>query len=170
MAYYFFSKKCLYLTFSALEKLLRDFAGRYATGDKVSMADLFLAPQLYAAFTRFKLDMTQFPLLSRLNDAYNELPAFQAAKPENQPDAVCLDQTPRPQGCRIKCHPVEISHLFPFDYCFGVLDSVSFPISLRIKMVSHLIVTKVLYFFNLWFPEEEDIYEQEPDLSGVPRV
>ncbi|GKV49310.1 hypothetical protein SLEP1_g56066 [Rubroshorea leprosula] len=31
--------------------------------------------------------MVQFPLLSRLNDAYVELPPFQDAMPEKQPDA-----------------------------------------------------------------------------------
>ncbi|GKV49306.1 hypothetical protein SLEP1_g56062 [Rubroshorea leprosula] len=31
--------------------------------------------------------MVQFPLLSRLNDAYSELPPFQDAMPEKQPDA-----------------------------------------------------------------------------------
>ena len=28
----------------------------------------------------------QFPVLSRLNEAYNEMPAFQDAMPEKQPD------------------------------------------------------------------------------------
>ncbi|KAM4134004.1 hypothetical protein ACJW30_01G375300 [Castanea mollissima] len=49
-------------------------------------ADLFLAPQIHAAIKRFNVDMTQFPLLSRLNEAYNEIPAFQDAMPEKQPD------------------------------------------------------------------------------------
>ncbi|GKV47603.1 hypothetical protein SLEP1_g54489 [Rubroshorea leprosula] len=31
--------------------------------------------------------MVQFPLLARLNDAYKELPSFQDAMPEKQPDA-----------------------------------------------------------------------------------
>ncbi|GKV49317.1 hypothetical protein SLEP1_g56073 [Rubroshorea leprosula] len=31
--------------------------------------------------------LVQFPLLSRLNDAYVELPPFQDAMPEKQPDA-----------------------------------------------------------------------------------
>ncbi|XVF54324.1 hypothetical protein PTKIN_Ptkin05aG0172000 [Pterospermum kingtungense] len=53
--------------FEALEKLLKDHAGRYATGDEVFMA--------------------KFPLLSRLNEAYNGLPQFQNAMPEKQPDA-----------------------------------------------------------------------------------
>lgn len=72
--------------FMALENLLKGYAGRYATGDEVSLADLFLAPQLHAAIKRFNLDMTQFPLLSRLNEAYNEVPAFRDASPERQPD------------------------------------------------------------------------------------
>nr|AAO61856.1 glutathione S-transferase Z1 [Malva pusilla] len=73
--------------FDALEKLLKDHAGRYATGDEVSMADLFLAPQIHGGIQRFNVDMAKFPLLSRLNEAYNELPEFQNAMPENQPDA-----------------------------------------------------------------------------------
>ncbi|XP_075650210.1 glutathione S-transferase zeta class-like isoform X2 [Castanea sativa] len=72
--------------FVALERLLKDYAGRFATGDEVYLADLFLAPQIHAAVKRFNVDMTQFPLLSRLNEAYNEIPAFQDAMPEKQPD------------------------------------------------------------------------------------
>ncbi|KAL6329227.1 hypothetical protein AAG906_014837 [Vitis piasezkii] len=72
--------------FAALEKLLKDHAAKYASGDEVFLADLFLAPQIHDALTRFNVDMTQFPLLLRLNDAYNELPAFQDAMPEKQPD------------------------------------------------------------------------------------
>ncbi|KAK4580650.1 hypothetical protein RGQ29_024335 [Quercus rubra] len=72
--------------FVALERLLKDYAGRFATGDEVYLADLFLAPQIHAAINWFNVDMTQFPLLSRLNEAYNEIPAFQDAMPEKQPD------------------------------------------------------------------------------------
>ncbi|XVF54322.1 hypothetical protein PTKIN_Ptkin05aG0171900 [Pterospermum kingtungense] len=73
--------------FEAIEKLLKDHAGRYATGDEVFMADLFLAPQLHAGIKKFNVDMAKFPLLSRLYEAYNELPQFQNAMPEKQPDA-----------------------------------------------------------------------------------
>ncbi|XP_062095654.1 glutathione S-transferase zeta class-like isoform X2 [Humulus lupulus] len=72
--------------FAALEELLKNYAGKYATGDEVFLADLFIAPQLYNAIIRFKVDMSQFPLLSRLNEAYNQLSAFQNAMPEKQPD------------------------------------------------------------------------------------
>lgn len=72
--------------FVALEKLLNNYAGKYATGDEVFMADLFLAPQIHGAIKRFNIDMTDYPLLSRLYAAYEELPAFQDAMPEKQPD------------------------------------------------------------------------------------
>uniref|UniRef100_A0A2N9HBC8 glutathione transferase n=1 Tax=Fagus sylvatica TaxID=28930 RepID=A0A2N9HBC8_FAGSY len=82
----------------ALESLLKDHAGRFATGDEIFLvwfpasslslpADLFLAPQIHAAFTRFNVDKTQFPILSRLYETYDEIPAFQDAMPEKQPDA-----------------------------------------------------------------------------------
>ncbi|XXG68492.1 hypothetical protein AAC387_Pa06g1567 [Persea americana] len=72
--------------FAALEKLLKGSAGRYATGEEVFLADLFLAPQIHAAINRFQVDMSKFPLLCRLNKVYNELPEFRAAMPEMQPD------------------------------------------------------------------------------------
>ncbi|TKY53873.1 Glutathione S-transferase zeta class [Spatholobus suberectus] len=74
--------------FTALEKLLKDHGRRYATGDEIFLADLFLAPQLDAAIKGFNVDMKEFPTLSRLHEAYNEIPAFRDALPENQPDAV----------------------------------------------------------------------------------
>ncbi|XP_060167475.1 glutathione S-transferase 2-like isoform X2 [Lycium barbarum] len=43
--------------FEALEKLLKDYAGKYATGDEIYVADLFLAPQIYAAVKRIEIDM-----------------------------------------------------------------------------------------------------------------
>ncbi|KEH32724.1 putative glutathione transferase [Medicago truncatula] len=73
--------------FTALEKLLKEHAGKYATGDEVFMADIFLAPQLDAASKRFNIDMNEFPTLSRLHETYNEIPAFRETLPENQPDA-----------------------------------------------------------------------------------
>ncbi|GFY94368.1 glutathione S-transferase zeta 1 [Actinidia rufa] len=85
--------------FAALEKLLQEYAGKYAIGDEVSLADCFIAPQIYGAIKRFNTDMASAACsLSAgylkaeidallLNEAYNELPAFLDAVPEKQPDA-----------------------------------------------------------------------------------
>ncbi|XP_021759563.1 glutathione S-transferase 2-like [Chenopodium quinoa] len=73
--------------FAALEKLLTGHTGKYATGDEVALADLFLAPQIAGAVKRFNINMAEFPLLEKLNGAYSELPAFQSAEPGKQPDA-----------------------------------------------------------------------------------
>ncbi|KAK3158225.1 hypothetical protein QOZ80_2AG0134430 [Eleusine coracana subsp. coracana] len=73
--------------FTAIESLIKDSAGKYATGDEVGLADIFLAPQIYAGLTRTKIDMSNYPTLARLNAEYEAHPAFQAALPERQPDA-----------------------------------------------------------------------------------
>ncbi|GKU88373.1 hypothetical protein SLEP1_g2648 [Rubroshorea leprosula] len=74
--------------FLALEKVLEDFDGRYATGEEVYMADVFLAPQVAMATERFKIDMSKFPRLGRIYESLKTLPEFQAASPQRQPDAV----------------------------------------------------------------------------------
>ncbi|KAI3810632.1 hypothetical protein L1987_20254 [Smallanthus sonchifolius] len=71
--------------FAALEKLLEDHAGKYATGDEIFLADVFLEPIIKVS-QRYNFDMSEFPLLSRLSMAYQQVPAFQSAMPENQPD------------------------------------------------------------------------------------
>jgi maleylpyruvate isomerase len=71
----------------ALEAVVKPTAGRYCVGDAVSVADICLVPQLYGA-RRFAVDLTPYPTLLRIEAACNELPAFQAAHPDRQPDAV----------------------------------------------------------------------------------
>lgn len=61
--------------------------GRFVQGDSPTLADVCLVPQLYNA-RRFEVDLTPFPTLVRIDSACRELPAFAAAAPEQQPDAV----------------------------------------------------------------------------------
>ncbi|GAB4861890.1 hypothetical protein Ancab_037145 [Ancistrocladus abbreviatus] len=76
------------LFLAALEKLLKDSAGLFATGDKVCLADVCLAPQIATAMSRFHIDMGKFPTLSRLYESCKILPEFQAASPGRQPDTI----------------------------------------------------------------------------------
>lgn len=74
------------LGFAAIEARLAETAGRYAVGDEVTLADICLVPQVYNA-RRFNLDLTPYPLITRVDEAARALPVFIAAAPENQPDA-----------------------------------------------------------------------------------
>ncbi|XP_033631029.1 maleylacetoacetate isomerase-like [Asterias rubens] len=71
--------------FEALEKLLEQTAGTYCVDDEITMADLCLVPQVYNA-NRFKVDMSKFPVISRINAALMELDSFKASHPSKQPD------------------------------------------------------------------------------------
>ncbi|WOT06372.1 maleylacetoacetate isomerase [Shewanella youngdeokensis] len=72
--------------FSALEQLLERHSGKFCFGDSISLADLFLVPQVYNA-ERFKVDMTLFPNIKRVNAQCLTEPAFIDAMPSNQLDA-----------------------------------------------------------------------------------
>ncbi|KAM4661869.1 maleylacetoacetate isomerase isoform 3-T3 [Discoglossus pictus] len=71
--------------FQALEKLLQDTAGHYCVGDKVTMADLCLVPQVANA-ERYKVDLTPFPTIAKINQSLLQLEAFQVSHPSRQPD------------------------------------------------------------------------------------
>ena len=60
--------------------------GRFCHGDTPTMADCCLVPQVFNAL-RFELDMTPYPTIMRIVATCNELPAFSAAHPAQQPDA-----------------------------------------------------------------------------------
>jgi maleylacetoacetate isomerase len=66
-------------------------AHRYAFGDKPSLADICLVPQLYNA-RRMELDLSGFPNLTRIDAAAGAHPAFAAAAPDRQPDAPSVVQ------------------------------------------------------------------------------
>ena len=70
--------------FSALESMLGP--GPYACGDKVTIADICLVPQVANA-RRLKVPLDKFPKIVEADAACLKLPAFDKARPENQPDA-----------------------------------------------------------------------------------
>jgi maleylpyruvate isomerase len=71
---------------AALEAAVRPGAGRFCHGDAVTLAEVYLVPQLYGA-RRFKVELAPFPTLVRVEAACRELDAFRRAEPEAQPDA-----------------------------------------------------------------------------------
>jgi maleylacetoacetate isomerase len=70
--------------FEALEQLIEP--GPYCCGDAVTIADICLVPQLYNA-RRLKVPLDKFPKILSVDAACLKLPAFDRARPENQPDA-----------------------------------------------------------------------------------
>ncbi len=69
--------------FDAYEATLKQGgAGTYSHGDRPTMADLCLVPQVFNA-ARFKVDMQRYPLIGRIHEACMKLPAFDAASPRN---------------------------------------------------------------------------------------
>ncbi len=73
--------------FYALEQQIRDTAGSCSFGDRITMADVFLVPQMFNA-RRFECDLTPFPTLCAVSAALETQPAFALAAPERQADAV----------------------------------------------------------------------------------
>lgn len=74
--------------FVALEGWIGRYSGdgRHCYGAGVTLADVFLVPQVFNA-RRFALDLAPFPRLSAVSAHLESLPAFVAARPEVQPDA-----------------------------------------------------------------------------------
>ena len=74
--------------FQALEVMLAQDAadGAFCHGDAPTLADICLVPQMTNA-RRVQLDLTQYPRLLEIEEAAYRLPAFVAARPENQSDA-----------------------------------------------------------------------------------
>jgi maleylacetoacetate isomerase len=60
--------------------------GQYCFGDSLSLADVYLVPQMYNA-RRFKCDLEPYPTLVRIALGLEQQPAFARAAPERQPDA-----------------------------------------------------------------------------------
>lgn len=75
----------LTVSFDALEKLLTTNAatGRFSHGDKPTLADIALAPQVYSA-QRLGLQFDTRPVITRIYDSCLADPAFSLAHPDNR--------------------------------------------------------------------------------------
>jgi maleylpyruvate isomerase len=70
--------------FEALEAMIEPRP--YVCGKDVTLADICLVPQVYNA-RRLKVPLDKFPKIVAADAACLALPAFEKARPENQPDA-----------------------------------------------------------------------------------
>lgn len=73
--------------FSALEPMVARHGKGFAFGDTPTLADCCLVPQVYSA-QRYKVDLTPFPAIAAAAAHAAQHPAFVAAAPDQQPDAV----------------------------------------------------------------------------------
>lgn len=72
--------------FAALEDLVARHGGRFAYGDRPSLADCVLVPQIFSA-ERFFVDLSAYPNLVSACEEARGLPAFARAHPALQPGA-----------------------------------------------------------------------------------
>lgn len=75
--------------FDALEPLVARYGRGFAFGDTPTLADCCLIPQVYSA-NRYEVDLSAYPAICAVNARAADHPAFQAAHPNQQPDAVPL--------------------------------------------------------------------------------
>lgn len=70
----------------AYEEVAQETAGDFSIGDRPTLADICLIPQIYNA-RRFDVDMSDLDLLLGIEQRCRELDAFKKAHPDRQPDA-----------------------------------------------------------------------------------
>uniref|UniRef100_A0A0K0FAM7 maleylacetoacetate isomerase n=1 Tax=Strongyloides venezuelensis TaxID=75913 RepID=A0A0K0FAM7_STRVS len=80
------SKHFITRGFTTVEKMLEKCHGKYCVGDNITIADLFIPPQVYNAL-RFDVDMSEFPIISKINEELEKIEAFKLAHPSVQPDS-----------------------------------------------------------------------------------
>ena len=74
----------IHSSFESLEATIKP--GPYSFGENVTLADVCLVPQVFNA-RRLKVPLDKYPKLVAVEAACLKLPAFDKARPENQPDA-----------------------------------------------------------------------------------
>ncbi len=67
---------------AAYEDMLQ--GGPFSYGDRLTLADVCLMPQLYNA-QRWGVELVHLPKISRIKDSLDQIPAFQNAHPDNSP-------------------------------------------------------------------------------------
>ena len=72
--------------FSALEAMVTAHGAGWCYGDKPTLADCYLLPQIYSA-RRFNVEMSRYPRLCAIETRANSHVAFEQAHPDQQPDA-----------------------------------------------------------------------------------
>lgn len=73
--------------FVQIEKLVKKSGGRFCVGNEISVADVCLVPQVYNA-KRFGVDMSEFPVIAKIEKNLTDLDCFKKAHPDNMVDAV----------------------------------------------------------------------------------
>jgi maleylacetoacetate isomerase/maleylpyruvate isomerase len=73
--------------FAALEPMIARHGAGFSFGETPGLADCCLIPQVYSA-ERYGLDLAPYPAIRGVAERAAEHPAFAAAHPDRQPDAV----------------------------------------------------------------------------------
>jgi maleylacetoacetate isomerase/maleylpyruvate isomerase len=73
--------------FDALEPMIAEHGAGFSFGETPGLADCCLIPQIYSA-GRYGLDLAPYPAIRAVGERAAEHPAFAAAHPDRQPDAV----------------------------------------------------------------------------------
>jgi maleylpyruvate isomerase len=80
------SKHWIEIGFEVIEARLAHLSGPFALGDKPTLADICLVPQVFNA-RRFGVDLAPYRRIVGIDAAAAKLDAFVAAEPGRQPDA-----------------------------------------------------------------------------------
>jgi len=82
-----FNERGLSALESSLVSIEREFGpGRYSLGDELTLADIYLVPQVATAL-RHEVPLEGYPRVLRIYEACMKLDAAIASSPQNQPDA-----------------------------------------------------------------------------------